>query len=152
MTMPNPFGLPEVAAYLATDTNGNPIVYAYPNGHLGLRGLFGGGTAPTLAAGAGAGSGASVGTQLGSDMAGSFVLTTAGTPAAGALATVTFAVALNAAPAAVLVTCWDQTASPQAAVAVGPTSITKTGFTVSGPTTTAAHNLLVNYLVILAQQ
>lgn len=151
MSMPNPFGLPEIAATLATDANGNPIVFAYVNGHLAVRGLFGGGTAPTPAAGTGAGTGASVGSQLGFDMAGSFVVTTAGTPAAGVLATVTFGLALNAAPAAVIVTCWDQTGA--AAVAVGPTSISKTGFSVStGATATTAHNLLITYTVILQQQ
>ena len=151
MNMPNPYNLPELVAVLATDTNGNPIVYGYANGHLGMRGIFGGGTPPTLAVAAGAGSGASISAQLGFDIGGSFNLLTAGTPAAGALATVTFGTALNAAPAAVIVTCWDITGA--AAVAVGPTSISATGFTVStGATATTAHHLLVTYQVLLQQQ
>lgn len=150
MSMPNPFGLPELAATVATDANGNPIIMGYVNGHLGLRGIFGGGTAPTLAAGANAGTGATVGSQLGFDVAGSFVITIGTSPAAGALATVTFGLALNAVPASVILSCWDQTAA--AGVAVGPTSISKTGFTVSGPSSTATHTLLVNYAVLLQQQ
>ena len=151
MSMPNPYGLPEVAAILATDANANPVVFAYTNGHLGARGIFGGGTQPVLAAGAGAGAGASISAQLGFDIGGSFNLLTAGSPAAGVLATVTFGAALNAAPAMVMLNCWDITGA--AAVAVGPTSITTTGFSVStGATATTAHHLLISYAVLLQQQ
>ena len=151
MTMPNPFNLPELATFMAINAAGAPVSGVYVNGHLFATGIFGGGTPPALAAGAGAGAGATVGSQLGFDMAGSFVVTTAGVPAAGALATVTFGTALNAAPAAVLVTCWDNTGA--AAIAVGPTSISKTGFTVStGVAATAAHGLLITYLTALQQQ
>ncbi len=116
-------------------------------GQATVQGLNGAGTAPTLAAGAGAGSGAAISAQKGHDLGGSFICTTAGTPAAGALATVTFGTALAAAPAGIVVTCWDNTGA--AAVAVGYTSPATTGFTVStGATPTTAHALLITYLVI----
>ena len=148
MSTPNVFGLPEIGtAFVVNPTTGAISQGVNGSGQAFVQGLAGTGPAPTLAAGAGAGAGASVGSQLGHDLGGSFVVTTAGTPAAGALATVTFGTALAAAPAAVLVTCWDNTGA--AAVAVGPTSISKTGFTVStGATATAAHGLLIAYLVL----
>lgn len=148
MTFPNPYNLPELENTLAANAAGTVLAGVLPSGLTFLQGLFGGGALPVLAAGAGAGAGATVGTQKGHDLGGSFVVTTAGTPAAGALATVTFGTALPAAFApSVLVTCWDQTGA--AAVAVGPTSVSGTGFTVStGAVATAAHNLLIAYLVI----
>ena len=150
MTFPNPFNLPELAAVLAQNSSGTVTAGVNNAGHMFVSGLYGTGTAPTLAAGAGAGAGASVGSQLGFDIAGSFVITTAGSPAAGALATVTFGTALSAAPAAVIVTGWDNTGA--AVIAVGPTSISKTGFTVStGATAVTAHGLLINYAVLLQQ-
>lgn len=116
-------------------------------GQATIQGLNGAGTAPTVAAGAGAGSGAAVSARKGHDLGGSFIVTTAGTPAAGALATVTFGTALAAAPAGVLVTCWDNTGA--AGIDAGPTSVATTGFTVStGTSATAAHALLITYVVI----
>jgi hypothetical protein len=161
--MPNESNLPEVATVLARTATGALLAGVTPSGALfstgGVNGngpvtgttvtaqsLNGSGTAPTVGAGANAGTGATVGSQLGHDLGGSFVLTAGTTPAAGALATVTFGTALAAAPAAVLVTCWDQTSA--AGVAVGVTSVSGTGFTVSGPAPTAAHHLLVSYAVI----
>src|SRR5579859_7113860 len=143
---PNPSGLPELAAIFTTNASGAITSGGNAAGHVFVSGLYGTSPPPTVAAGAGAGAGASVGSQAGHDLGGSFVVTTAGVPAAGALATVTFGTALAAAPAAVLVTCWDQTGA--AAVAVGVTSVTANGFAVSGPATTAAHALLVNYTVV----
>ena len=85
----------------------------------------------------------------GFDIGGSFNLLTAGSPAAGALATVTFGTALSAAPSMVMLNCWD---IRRRGVAVGPTSISATGFTVStGATATTAHHLLVSYAVLLQQ-
>jgi hypothetical protein len=147
MTFPNPYGLPELENTLAANAAGTVLAGVLPTGLTFLQGLFGGGPVPVLAAGAGAGGGASVGSQRGHDLIGSFVVTTAGSPAAGALATVTFGTALPAGYSpAVLVTCWDNTGA--AAVAVGPTSISNTGFTVStGAAATTAHGLLITYLV-----
>jgi|SRR5579859_77794 len=146
---PNPSGLPELAAIFTTNASGAITSGGNAAGHVFVSGLYGTSPPPTVAAGAGAGAGATVGSQVGFDLGGSFVVTTAGVPAAGALATVTFGTALSAAPAAVLVTCWDQTGA--AGLLVGSTSITATGFTVSGPAATAAHALLVTYMVLLRQ-
>ncbi len=146
MTMPNESGLPEVGGILARTAAGGVLAGVTPSGTVYAQALGGNGPAPTVGAGANAGSGASIGSQLGHDLGGSFVITVGTTPAAGALATVTFGTALAAAPAAVVVTCWDQTSAT--GVAVGVTSVSGTGFTVSGPASTAAHHLLVNYHVI----
>lgn len=148
MSMPNESGLPEPQAALARNAAGTVTAGASPSGGVFAQGLSGAGVPPVVAAGANAGTGASVGSQKGHDLGGSFVLTVGTTPAAGALATVAFGAFLAAAPAAILLSCWDQTSA--AGVAVGPTSITATGFTVSGPASTAAHTLLVNYLVLYA--
>lgn len=149
-TASNPFGLPESGtAWVVSTASGAALQGINAAGQAYIQGLAGTGTAPVLAAGAGAGVGASISAQLGHDLGGSFNLLTAGTPAAGALATVTFGTALTAAPAAIIVTCWDITGA--AAVAVGPTSIANTGFTVStGATATTAHHLLVAYFVLYA--
>lgn len=153
MTTPfaNPFNLPELASPLATTSAGAVTAGINAGGHLYLSGLYGTGTPPTVAVvTAGAGAGSSVGSQLGFDFAGSFNILTAGSPAPGNLATVVFGTALSAAPAAIMLNCWDITGA--AAVAVGPTSITGTGFTVStGATATTAHHLLVSYVVLLQQ-
>jgi hypothetical protein len=151
MTTPfsNPFNLPELANPLATTQAGVVTAGVNAAGHMFISGLYGAGTAPALAAGAGAGTAPSVGSQLGFDLSGSFVVTIGSTPGAGALATVTFGTALSAAPASVLVTCWDQTSA--AVLGCGPTSISKTGFTVSSAASTAAHTVLVNYFVTLQQ-
>lgn len=145
MTMPNESGLPEVARVFAQTAAGGVLSAALPSGALALLSVNGTGTAPAVAAGTGAGVGATIGTQKGHDLGGSFVLTTAGTPAAGTLATITFGTPLAAAPASVIVTCWDNTGA--AAVAVGY-SATGTAITVLGPTTTTAHALLVSYAVV----
>jgi hypothetical protein len=141
----NESGLPVVVHTIAADATGALTAGVSAAGGLFAASLGGAGTAPALAAGANAGTGASVGSQAGHDLGGSFVLTVGTTPAAGALATVTFGTPLAAAPASIVVTCWDQTSAT--GVAVGPTSISGTGFTVSGPASTAAHHLLVNYHV-----
>ena len=176
MTIPNPSNLPEIAHVFAVDSGGKMTAGANAagaifgtsvsvtggisgasfsvgsfgvaaGGQATIQGLNGAGTAPTVAAGAGAGSGAAVSARKGHDLGGSFIVTTAGTPAAGALATVTFGTALAAAPAGVLVTCWDNTGA--AGIDAGPTSVATTGFTVStGTSATAAHALLITYVVI----
>jgi hypothetical protein len=148
MTFPNESGLPELMRVLSSlASTGAVTAGAYATGLAFFQGIAGGGPAPVAAAGAGSGAGATAGSQAGHDLGGSFIITTAGTPAAGALAAVTFGTPLTAAPAMVLVTCWDQTAA--ASVAVGVTSVSKTGFTVStGATPVTGHSLLVSYLVL----
>lgn len=146
MSTPNSFGLPEIGtAFVINPTTGATTQGINGAGQAFVQGLGGTGPAPAVAAGAGAGTGAAISAQKGHDLGGSFICTTAGTPAAGTLATVTFGTALAAAPAAVLVTCWDNTGA--AAVAVGY-SATATAITVLGPATTAAHALLITYLVL----
>jgi hypothetical protein len=152
MTFPNPFGLPELAAVIAQNAAGTTTAGVNAAGHLFASGLYGTGTAPTIAVvTAGAGAGSTITLQLGFDLGGSFLLTTAGSPAAGALATVVFGTALSAAPACVLLNGWDQTAATPVGVSLGVTSISKTGFSVSGPALTTAHAVLVNYFVLLQQ-
>lgn len=151
MTFPNPFGLPELASTLSQTSAGVVTAGLNAAGHMFVSGLYGTGAAPTLAVGAGAGAGATITLQLGFDIGGSFLLTTAGSPAAGALATVTFGTALSAAPACILLNGWDQTAATPVGVSLGCTSVSKTGFTVSGPALTTAHAVLVNYIVLLQQ-
>ena len=148
---PNPFNLPELAAQIAVNSSGTVTAGVNNAGHMFVSGLYGTGTVPTLAVGAGAGSGASISAQLGFDIGGSFNLLTAGTPAAGALATVTFGTALSAAPSMIMLNGWDATAATPVGVALGATSIATTGFTVSGPALTAAHHILINYFVLLQQ-
>jgi hypothetical protein len=151
MTFPNPFGLPELASSLAQNAAGTTTVGSNAAGHLFVSGLYGTGTAPTIAAGAGAGVAATITLQLGFDLGGSFLLTTAGSPAAGAIATVVFGTALSAAPAMILLNGWDQTAATPVGVLFGPSSISAAGFTISGPTLTTAHAVLINYMVLLRQ-
>lgn len=144
----NESDLPEVVHTIALDSSGTLTAGVSGSGGLFAQSISGAGTAPTVAVGSGAGGGATISSQAGHDMGGSFLVNTAGTPAAGALATVTFGTPLASAPVSVIVTCWDQTGA--AAVAVGVTSVTGTGFTVSGPATTTSHHLLVNYQVVVS--
>lgn len=148
MTIPNPYNLPEVEVVMAQNAAGTITVGANAAGQLFAQGINGNPAfaAPVIAAGAGAGSSPTLGAQTGHDLGGSQLLTLGSTPAAGALVTVTFGTALAAAPAAVVVTGWDTTSG--VGVAVGATSISKTGFTISGPAGTAAHVLLLTYVVI----
>jgi hypothetical protein len=152
MTFPNPFGLPELAAVIAQNAAGTTTAGVNAAGHLFASGLYGTGTAPTIAVvTAGAGAGSTITAQAGFDVGGSFILTTAGSPAAGALATVVFGAALSAAPACILLNGWDQTAATPVGVSLGPSSITGAGFSISGPALTAAHLILINYFVLLRQ-
>src|SRR5690349_12633736 len=101
MSMPNESGLPEPLNVLSRTPAGAVTSGVTPSGAAFFAGgittstapggagsagtfqsLSGTGTAPIVAAGAGAGAGASIGSQKGHDLAGSFVITTAGTPAA----------------------------------------------------------------------
>lgn len=114
-----------------------------------LQGINGTGVAPTPAAvAAGAGTGSSVSGFKGHDLGGSFVLTTAGTPAAGVVATITFGTALAAAPVSVVVTAVDTTGSPILAVNMGAGTFTTTGFSIASVALTTAHTYLISYQVV----
>lgn len=111
--------------------------------------INGTGTAPTIATiTAGAGVGSTITAQKGHDLGGSFVLTAAGTPAAGPVASVTFGTALAAAPVSVVVSITDTTGSPVLAVASSSGAFATTGFSIVAPALTAAHTYLVSYQVV----
>lgn len=101
---------------------------------------------------AGAGTGATISIPTGAtpnDTRGQFNVVTAGTPAAGILATVFFTNPYGALPGAFLVTALDTTASPVAPVKISASSATQTGFSIATDASlTAAHTILVNYEVI----
>lgn len=117
-------------------------------GAVKLQGINGSGTAPTVAAGTGAGTGATITSQLGHDLGGSFVITAAGTPAAGVDATVTFGTALTAAPASILFSIQNTTANTPITTCY-LTSIASTGFAISNTAAlVATDTYLVNYQVV----
>ncbi len=109
------------------------------------------GTFIPVAAGAGTGATVAYGTgQTATDLAGTFQVTAAGTPAAGAIASVFFANPLPALPKAILITVSDATDGDQVGEAANATSITCTGFTVSVATVLVAAEVYnVSYLVIV---
>jgi hypothetical protein len=113
------------------------------------KGIQAGGGQPTLGTLSAVGLTGSVGSQVGTDMAGSFVLT-AGTAstAGGTQIAVTFATPLPTAPAAVLVTIGDQGASSTTNPSWGAIGLSTTGFYFYGGTTTASHTYLVSYMVV----
>jgi hypothetical protein len=129
-----------------TFTPGTPLSIQGPTTTQSINGT---GTAPTPAAvTAGAGAGSSVASFKGHDLGGSFVLTAAGTPAAGPVATITFGTALAAAPVAVVVSITDTTGSPILAIAGSAGAFAATGFSVVAPALTAAHTYLISYQVV----
>lgn len=114
-----------------------------------VQALNGTGKAPTIApVAAGAGTGSTATSAVGHDLGGSFVLTAAGTPAAGPIATVTFGTPLTAAPVSVVVSCVDTTGSPLLTINVGAGAFSTTGFSIVGPALTAAHTYLISYQVV----
>lgn len=126
-----------------------PGVPLVSQGPVSLNSINGGGTAPTIApVAAGAGTGSTATAKVGHDVGGSFVLTAAGAPAAGPIATVTFGTPLTAAPVSVVVSCVDTTGSPLLVVNVGAGAFTATGFSIVGPALTAAHTYLISYQVV----
>lgn len=157
---------------------GNPVVYYDTYGHQrpvptspllpGLATASSAGTTTGIGAiSAGAGSGATFayvgGTSTGAsavdtlntkpnDTRGQFVITTAGTPAAGILAQVNFTQAYSD-PVQVLVSAVDTTASPAVSVAVGAVLVstgvgTTAGFTiVTSSSLTTAHAIQIVYKV-----
>ena len=129
-----------------TVTPGNPLT---TQGPVTAQTMNGAGAAPTPATiTAGAGAGSSVGSFVGHDLGGSFVLTAAGTPAAGPVASITFGTPLAKAPASVVVSIVDTTASPIVTLASGSGALSTTGFQIVAPVLTAAHAYLVCYQVV----
>lgn len=130
-----------------TFRSGGKMVSTDP-GAVQLQGLNGSGAAPTVAAGAGAGTGATITAQKGHDLGGSFVITAAGTPAAGVDATVTFGTALTAAPASILFAIQNTTTNAPVTTCY-LTSISSTGFAISNTAAlVATDTYLVNYQVV----
>lgn len=129
-----------------TLTPGTPLT---TQGATTVQTINGTGTAPTPAAvAAGAGAGSSVASFKGHDLGGSFVLTAAGTPAAGPVATITFGTPLAAAPVSVVVSITDTTGSPVLAILSSAGAFATTGFSVIASALTAAHTYLVAYQVV----
>lgn len=131
-----------------TVRSGASFNVAASNG-FATQAINGSGTAPAIApVAAGAGTGSTATAKVGHDLGGSFVLTAAGTPAAGPIATVTFGTPLTAAPVSVVVSCVDTTGSPLLTVSVGAGAFSTTGFSIVGPALTAAHTYLISYQVV----
>lgn len=103
--------------------------------------------APAIAALAAAGVGATVTGFVGDDYHGRFTLNPAGTPAAGAQASVTFSVPRAQNPKAILIEAYDTTVSGVPAAAY--TGLGLTGFNITCPAAlTAAHAVRFSYHVI----
>lgn len=136
--MPGPVGNNQ---FVAQDAYGHTNPLAGPP-------LAAGGTAAATGAGTisvnltGAGTGGSIGFgtgQAATDMAGTFQVTTSGTPAAGTIAVVTFTNPLQAVPKAINAQYFDSTSGTASGV-LAPTGITVNGFSlVVGSGLTAAH-------------
>lgn len=101
---------------------------------------------PSVAAGAGAGVGATVTSHTGGDECGQVVVTCAGTPAAGVLATITFATPYTVAPAAVSIDAGDAHSAAASLYA----TVSKTALTISyaGSNLVSGNALTLNYAVI----
>jgi hypothetical protein len=125
-------------------------------GPLAASGTGGAGAGATTSYPGGTGTGATAVDTLSyrpNDSRGSFVLTTAGTPAAGLVAQVNFAQPYSG-PVNVTATAVDTTASPNVAVPIGVVLATTgsgatTGFQLAsaGTALTTAHNSLISYSV-----
>lgn len=127
-------------------------------GPLAAAGTGGAGAGSTTSYVGGTGTGASAvdtANTTPNDTRGQFVLTTAGTPVAGLVAQVNFAQPYADPIGAIVVTCVDQTASPQVTVAMGVVlqtgaTGTTTGFQIvsTGTALTTAHAYAISYHVI----
>lgn len=113
-------------------------------------GLASGGNVPTVTALAlNGGTGSAISSQLGYDMAGSFVLTGGTSMAAGTIATVTFGSPLAAAPSAVLVSSANTKAAAAAGISAGAVAVTANGFSVFAATAgTIGGTYLISYMVV----
>jgi hypothetical protein len=114
------------------------------------NGIGAAGAVPNIALTSNAGTTATVTSQLGYDMAGSFVLT-AGTAAtvAGTIATVTFGQVDAATPVAVLVTAANTTAGATTNLDVGALAVSKTGFSIyAASSAVTSDTYLINYMVL----
>lgn len=129
-------------AYLGSDAHYAPQIFGAPVTVAG--GLNAGGQVPTVTVGAGAGGGGAVSGVYGYDQACSFTVTAGTSPAAGALATVTFGAPLSSSPVSVVATV----AGTAGALAAGATAISTTGFTVTSAAATASDVYTVCYRVV----
>lgn len=100
--------------------------------------------APAVAIGAGAGVGAAVTSHTGNDQYGTIVLTSAGTPAAGVLATVTFATPYTTVPSVVVGAGDANAAAAELYATVSATTLTIK----SAAAVAVATGVTVNYHVI----
>lgn len=108
------------------------------------------GTITVNATGAGTGGSTAFGTnQSATDMVGTFNVVTAGTPAAGAIATVTFNNPLAAIPKAVEAFYFDATSGTASGV-LGISALTVTGVTFLVPAAlTTAHTINITFVVVM---
>lgn len=144
--MPGPVGNNQ---YVTQDAYGHTIALAGPSlAAGGTATATGAGTISVNATGAGTGGSLGFGTgQVATDMAGTFTVTTSGTPAAGTIAVVTFANSLAAIPKAVNAQYFDVTGGTAAGV-LGISGLTVNGFSLVAPTgLTTAHAINCTYEV-----
>jgi hypothetical protein len=106
------------------------------------------GVMPTITVGPAGGTAATVTQQVGADLAGSFLWTASGTPAAGTAATVKFATPLASRPNAVIVSIADDTNGAGTGIASAAGALAATGFSIVSAVTTTAHTYRVSYVVI----
>lgn len=105
-----------------------PVVHG---GNLTTQaGIIAAGGTPSVSPLIPAGTGAAISAQVGTDQAGSFVLTAGTFPTIGTLCSVVFATALPAAPASVNVTAANTTSGTAAAITVAATALSASGFSV----------------------
>ena len=107
------------------------------------------GTVVPVAAGAGSGSSTAIPTgATPNDARGQFNLVTAGTPAAGKVASIFFSNPYSQTPGAVSVTCYDVTGTAAVALAANVVSTSQIDFYTTGTALTTAHTYTINYHVI----
>ena len=115
------------------------------------QGIVAGGYKPSLTVQTAAGAGASVGSQVGTDQAGSFVLTAgSASTAGGSQVVLTFATPLPSTPVSVNVTAGNTTSSATTNVSAGAISVSKSGFTVYSSAPAANATYLISYQVFRA--
>jgi hypothetical protein len=133
--------------WVGSNVEGAPTVYAKPV--TPAAGIIAGGGSPTVAALTPAGLAASIGSQVGTDMGGSFVLTSGtASPTGGTQVSVTFATPLPSSPASVVINVADTTSTATTTLSWAATGYSTAGFTVFGAATTANHTYLVSYQVL----
>lgn len=123
-----------------------PVVYG--NTVTTDAGIVAGGGKPTVAALTPAGTAATITSQVGTDQAGSFVLTAGTFPTIGSIVSVTFATPLPAAPASVIVNAANTTSGTASAVVMAAGIQSTTGFTIyDSAALVLASTYLISYQV-----